>query len=128
VPLLVAICQDTFYATASFERSTPVEVIVTVDGRTPAQDAGETGVAMLAGPRIGPRALEAIACNATVEVIGVAEDGQPLSLGRRSRTVRPALSRQVLSRDMGCNVEGCSSRYRLEVHHGQPRSHGGGRR
>lgn len=122
---LVAICQDSLYSTNPPESSPPVEITVTVDARTATDNGGETGVAVLAGPRIGPRALREIFCNGIVEVVGMTEDGTPLSLGRRSRTVRPRLRRFVLARDMGCTVEGCSSRYRLEVHHSEPWSSGG---
>ena len=122
---LIAICQDSLYNTESHESSPPVEMVVTVDARTAARDGGETGVAVLAGPRIGRRALEEILCNGIVEVVGIAEDGEPLSLGRRSRTVSRKLRRHVIGRDGGCTVEGCSSRYRLEVHHITPWSHGG---
>jgi hypothetical protein len=122
---LVAICQDSLYNTESPEASPPVEVVVTVDARTAAADGGETGVAVLAGPRIGPRALHEVFCNGIVQVVGLAEDGTPLSLGRRSRNVPRRLRRFVLDRDMGCTVEGCSSRYRLEVHHTTPWSNGG---
>jgi hypothetical protein len=122
---LIAICQDSLYATDSAVESPATEVVVTVDARTSARDGGESGVAVLAGPRIGRRALEEILCNGIVEVVGIAEDGEPLSLGRRSRTVSRKLRRHVLGRDGGCTVEGCSSRYRLEVHHTTPWSHGG---
>lgn len=122
---LVAICQDSLYETHASDGSPPVEVTVTVDAKTAVGDGGQTGVAVLTGPRIGPRALEAIACNSIVEVIGITEDGTPLSLGRRSRAIPPALKRHILTRDLGCVVEGCASRYRLEAHHVQPWSQGG---
>ena len=122
---LIAICQDSLYETHSSDGSPPVEVTVTVDATTAVSDGGQTGVAVLTGPRIGPNALEAIACNAIVEVIGLTEEGTPLSLGRRSRTIPPALKRHILTRDLGCVIEGCDSRYRLEAHHVQPWSHGG---
>jgi hypothetical protein len=64
-------------------------------------------------------------CNGIVEVIGIAEAGEPLSLGRRSRTVSRRLRRFVVDRDMGCAADGCSSRYRLEAHHCHPWSKGG---
>ncbi len=122
---LVAICQDSLYEEPDDGEAPPAHVTVTVDARIAAQTNGESGVAVLAGPRIGRKALEAIMCNSIVEVIGVAEDGQPLNLGRKSRTVSPALRRFVLERDMGCTVEGCSSTYRLEVHHTLPWPKGG---
>ena len=122
---LVAICQDSLYEEPESGESPPAGVTVMVDARTAAETKGESGVAVLAGPQIGRKALEGILCNSIVEVFGVAEDGQPLNLGRKSRTVSPALRRFVLDRDMGCTVEGCSSTYRLEVHHTVPWSEGG---
>jgi len=122
---LVAICQDSLYSSGSPENSPATEVVVTVDARPAARDGGETGVAVLNGPRIGRRALEEIFCNGVVDVVGVAEDGTPLSLGRRSRTVSRKLRRHVLARDMGCTVDGCPSNYRLEVHHSEPWYRGG---
>jgi hypothetical protein len=122
---LVAICQDSLYDTDSDSTSAPVEAAVTVDARTAAPPNGETGVSVLAGPRIGPGILEEVFCNGIVEVAGIAENGEPLNLGRRSRTVPRKLRRFVLGRDGGCTVEGCTSRYRLEVHHNPPWSFGG---
>jgi hypothetical protein len=122
---LVAICQDSLYTAPGDTGHTPIDVAVIVDARTATPNQGETGVSVLAGPRLGPDALQAVACNAIVEVIGLAENGQPLDLGRRARTVNRRLRRHVLHRDTGCTVEGCSSRYRLEIHHTTPWSHGG---
>lgn len=122
---LVAICQDSLYEETADGDSPATEVTVTVDARTATKTNGETGIAVLGGRRIGPKALEAVSCNAIVEVVGVAEDGKPLNLGRKTRTVSPALRKFVLDRDMGCTVEGCSSTYRLEAHHTIPWSEGG---
>jgi hypothetical protein len=122
---LVAICQDSLYDTETGSEAIPVEVAVTVDARTAARDGGETGVSVLAGPRLGRRAIEEIFCDGIVDVIGVSENGEPLGLGRKTRTVSRKLRRHVVTRDGGCTVEACTSRYRLEVHHSTPWSHGG---
>ncbi|HEX2404177.1 MAG TPA: HNH endonuclease [Acidimicrobiia bacterium] len=122
---LVSIFQDSLCQNGSSEESVPVEVAVIVDARTAASTNAETGVSVLAGPRLGPGALEEILCHGIVEVFGITETGQPLNLGRRSRTVGRRMRRHVLGRDGGCTVEGCSSRYRLEIHHVTPWSHGG---
>jgi hypothetical protein len=122
---LVAICQDAPYRTETESEASPVDVAVTVDARSASATDGKTDVSVLAGPRLGPRTLEEILCHGIVEVFGIAENGEPLNLGRRSRTVSRKLRRHVLGRDGGCTVEGCSSRYRLEIHHSTPWSHGG---
>lgn len=125
VMALVAICQDALYTDAPGTNPRSVELTVTVDARTAAESNGQTGVAVLTGPRIGRQALDAIACNAIVEVVGISEEGTPLGLGRKTRTIPTRLRRYILTRDGGCTVEGCSSRYRLETHHVQPWSQGG---
>jgi hypothetical protein len=122
---LVAICQDSLYDAGATDEGSPVEVAVTVDARTAVASRGETGVSVLAGPRLGPGILEEILCNGIVEVVGIAKDGEPLNLGRRSRTIPRKLRRFVISGDGGCTVGGCTSRYRLEVHHTPPWSVGG---
>jgi hypothetical protein len=121
---LVAICQDSLDSDAGSE-SSAVDLTVTVDARSAAATHGETGVSVLAGPRIGPRALEEILCDSKINLIGITENGKPLDLGRRSRTIPPKLRRLVLDRDGGCAVEGDTSRYRLQVHHVIPWSQGG---
>ncbi|MGH8942437.1 MAG: HNH endonuclease [Acidimicrobiia bacterium] len=120
----VAICQDDLYQTGSSEAA-PTDVAVIVDADTAAESGGETGVSVLAGSRLGPGVLEEIICNGNVDLIGLTENSQPLDLGRRSRTVGRKLRRHVLGRDGGCTVDGCTSRYRLEIHHVLPWAHGG---
>jgi len=41
-----------------------------------------------------------------------------LRMGRRSRPITPQLRRFVMDRDgAACTIAGCTSRYRLQVHH-----------
>lgn len=122
---LVAICQDSIYDETPRAEGGSNGVTVIVEAREAAVTSAESGVSVLSGPRLGRRALEAVVCDAQVEVFGIPDDGQPLNLGRKTRTVSPALRRFVLARDRGCTVEGCSSNYRLEVHHTIPFSQGG---
>lgn len=122
---LVSICQDSLYEETSPGDTPPAEVTVVVDARTATEANGESGVSVLGGTRMGRKALEGVLCHSIAEVIGVTEDGSPLNLGRKTRTVSAALRRFVLARDMGCTAEGCSSDYRIEVHHTVPWSEGG---
>ena len=122
---LVAICQDSLYHGGSLEDGVPVDVAVIIDAEKAGETSGEQGVSVLAGPRLGPGALEEIICNGNADLIGFTEKGKPLDLGRRSRTVGRKLRRHVLHRDGGCTVDGCPFNYRLEVHHVIPWSHGG---
>ena len=102
---------------ATVDASSPV-LTVFVDATEAAASNGATGVTLEAGPRVGPNAIEAILCSGTVEVTARTADGQPLALGRRTRTIPPRLRRFLLHRDARrCTISGCVSRYRLQIHH-----------
>ena len=116
---LVAICQD-----PTSEHAAPM-VSIFVDATADVATNGETGTTVVGGPQVGPHTLEAIMCDGVIEVTAVAEDGRPLAIGRRSRVIPPRLRRFVLHRDPACLADGCTSLYRLQVHHRVPYSQGG---
>jgi hypothetical protein len=97
--------------------------VVTASDAAPSN--GETGVTLAAGPRVGPQALEAILCHGKIEVTADTAEGTPLATGPSTSATPPRIRRFVLARDQGCTAEGCTSRYRLQVHHRIPRSQGG---
>jgi HNH endonuclease len=47
----------------------------------------------------------------------IERDGRPLSLGRKTRSVPPALRRALNTRDRGCRFPGCGSRRFVDAHH-----------
>ena len=67
--------------------------------------------------------MDLIGCVGTTEVITVA--GHNIVHHGSVTGIRPSLRRAVLARDDGCTIDGCTSTYRLEVHHITPRSQGG---
>jgi hypothetical protein len=100
------------------DEAPPTQVTVFVDTNHAAETNGEAGVVLESGPGVGRQALEAVLCNAVVEVTGRAEGGTPMRYGRTQRTAPPALARAVLYRDgLRCAADGCDSRYRLQIHH-----------
>ena len=110
---------------ATIDTTSPV-LTVFVDATEAAPTSGQAGVTLEAGPRVGANAIEAILCNGIVEVTAKTADGRPLALGRRSRIIPPRLRRFITHRDGGvCTIAGCTSRYRLQVHHIVPWSQGG---
>jgi hypothetical protein len=69
------------------------------------------------GPAITPAALALIGCTATVSTMIHDLSGAVIDVGRRSRTVPPALRRALRERDRGrCQYPGCESR-RADAHH-----------
>jgi hypothetical protein len=102
---------------ASIDDPAPV-LSVFVDATDAAGSNGQVGVMVEAGPRVGEAAIEAILCDGVVEVTARTADGTPLRLGRRTRAIPPRLRRFILDRDdAACTIAGCTSRYRLQVHH-----------
>ena len=102
---------------ATVETSTSL-LTVFMDATDAAPTNGETGVMIEGGPQIGPATVEAILCDGVIEVTARTADGVPLRMGRRSRAIPPRLRRWILHRDgAACTIAGCTSRYRLQIHH-----------
>ena len=102
---------------ATIDTSTPL-LTVFMDATIAAPTNAEAGVVIEGGPQVGPNTVEAILCDGFVEVTAHTADGIPLKMGRRSRIIPPRLRRFVLHRDdAACTIAGCTSRYRLQIHH-----------
>ncbi len=70
------------------------------------------------GPSIAAEVARRLGCDASV--VGIVEDGRgnPLDVGRKTRTIPPALRRTLASRDRGCRFPGCTSGHHRAVHEG----------
>jgi len=53
------------------------------------------------------------------------EDGEPLNVGRKSRTVPTAIKRALWARDKGCKFPGCMHKRFVDAHHIRHWSAGG---
>jgi hypothetical protein len=62
----------------------------------------------LDGYAIDPATLKRWACDAGIVRIIVDGDSQPIDVGRRTRTIPPALRRALDQRDKGCIWQGCN--------------------
>jgi hypothetical protein len=58
-----------------------------------------------------------LACDAAVVRWHEDANGEPLSIGRKSRTIPPAIRRALHKRDGGCRFPGCSCRRFVDAHH-----------
>jgi hypothetical protein len=124
---LVALSQDSLdgHQSDGSNPGTPL-VSIFVDADLAAETNGEAGTEIDCGVRVGSLTLEEILCDGRVEILQTGITGEPLTLGKTSRTIPPKLRRFVLHRDRGaCTADGCRSRYRLQPHHIIPRSQGG---
>ena len=58
-----------------------------------------------------------VCCDSAVVQWLDTHDGQPLSAGRKSRTIPPAIRRALQNRDGGCRFPGCTASHFVEAHH-----------
>jgi Domain of unknown function (DUF222)/HNH endonuclease len=99
------------------------QVVVHVDAATLAHD--EDGACELEhGPALAPETARRLGCDASVVRI-LERDGRPLSIGRKTRTLSPALRRALRSRDRTCRFPGCGQQRFLHAHHIQHWAQGG---
>lgn len=66
-----------------------------------------------------------LTCDAGIVRVVDGADGQPLSVGRKRRTVPPAIRRALRARDSGCAFPGCRHTKFLDAHHIKHWAHGG---
>ena len=66
-----------------------------------------------------------LCCDAGIVPVVDGANGEPLSVGRRTRSIPPAVRRALLSRDRGCRFPGCTAANRLHGHHVEHWANGG---
>jgi hypothetical protein len=92
------------------------QVVVHVDAEALRGGAGRAQVH--GGPNLPVETIKRLGCDASV--VGVIEDGkgQPLSVGRRTRSIPSAIRRALGARDAGgCQFPGCTYERFLDAHH-----------
>ncbi|MDH3275660.1 MAG: HNH endonuclease [Gammaproteobacteria bacterium] len=69
------------------------------------------------GPHVTAETSRRIACDCSV--VGIKEDknGEPLAIGRRSRSIPPPMRRALGIRDGGCRFPGCTNNRFVDGHH-----------
>ena len=78
--------------------------------------AGHAALEDADGLRVSAETARRMACDAGAVVMRHAADGSVLDVGRKTRTVPPALRRALQARDRQCRFPGCNAR-RCDAHH-----------
>ena len=100
------------------------QIVVHVDAQTLRH--GHAGRCELEeGPGIASETARRLACDASLVVLIENEQGEPLNVGRKTRTIPPALRRALNSRDRGCRFPGCTHTRFVDGHHVQHWAQGG---
>ena len=61
--------------------------------------------------------VKRLSCDGSVVSIVAGANGEPLSVGRKQRTVPAALKRALWARDRGCSFPGCTHTRFVDTHH-----------
>jgi hypothetical protein len=69
------------------------------------------------GPRVSAETSRRLSCDASLIRILDDEKGEPLSIGRKSRVIPPAIRRALKARDNGCRFPGCTHKHFIDGHH-----------
>ena len=77
------------------------------------------------GGHVSAETSRRMACDASVIKWREEDDGEPLSIGRKTRTIPPAIRRALQKRDGGCRFPGCSCSRFVDAHHIQHWADGG---
>ena len=101
------------------------EIVVHVSAETLEDDAAPGCCEVEDGPALTPESARRLACDAGIVRLTEDEDGEPLSVGRRTRSIPPALRRALKARDRCCRFPGCAAVARVEGHHVRHWARGG---
>ena len=69
------------------------------------------------GPVVAAETARRLCCDAARVLMVENDKGEPLSVGRRQRTVSWAIRRALVQRDGGCTFPGCTERRYVDAHH-----------
>jgi Domain of unknown function (DUF222) len=69
------------------------------------------------GPSMAAETARRLACDASVVALIEDENGEPLNVGRKTRTISSPLRRFLKARDKGCRFAGCTNTRHVDAHH-----------
>lgn len=112
------------HGSASFNGGDKHQIVIHVDHETlVTSTAGRCGLEH--GPAMAAETARRLACDASRVTIVETDKGEPLNVGRKTRSLPPALQRALNSRDQGCRFPGCANQHFVDAHHIQHWAHGG---
>ena len=85
---------------------------------------GQAALEEAGGIHVSAATAQRLACDAAAVGMRHGQNGQVLDVGRKKRTISPALRRALAVRDRQCRFPGCQAR-RCDAHHIRHWAHGG---
>lgn len=102
------------------------EIVVHVDAETLTAADSSMGRADLGdGQVVAAETVRRLCCDAGIVPVVEGPGGEVLDVGRRTRSIPPALRRALTVRDGGCRFPGCDRTMWLQAHHVAHWAHGG---
>ena len=92
------------------------QIVVHVDAQI-LQDGGAGRCELEDGPSLAVETARRLACDASIVSVVENEAGEPLNVGRKTRSIPPAIRRALNARDRGCRFPGCSNTRYVDAHH-----------
>ena len=92
------------------------QIVVHVDIET-LRDGGAGRCELEDGPSLAVETVRRLACDASIVSVVENEQGEPLNVGRKTRSIPPAIRRALNARDRGCRFPGCSNARYVDAHH-----------
>jgi hypothetical protein len=77
------------------------------------------------GPSMAAETARRFACDASVIAMIESDEGEPLNVGRKTRTISTPLRRVLNARDNGCRFPGCCNSRFIDAHHIEHWANGG---
>jgi hypothetical protein len=122
----LAVMAESFLATGSKDLSggDRQQVVVHVDAET-FQHRHAGRCELESGPSVAAETARRLGCDCSVVRIIENEKGEPLDVGRKTRTIPPAIRRALNARDRGCRFPGCCFKRYVDGHHVKHWANGG---
>jgi hypothetical protein len=111
-------------AAAAHSSADRYQVVVHVDAAT-LKDHADGRCEIDHGPPLSVEAVRQIACDSTLVRLDENERGEVLNVGRKTRSIPPALRRALNARDSGCRFPGCTLHRFVDAHHVEHWADGG---
>src|SRR5215207_5187155 len=92
------------------------QVVVHIDLDAIGASAEASGAELEDGTALAAATARRLGCDGAVVAL-VERAGRPLSIGRKTRAIPPALRRALRSRDRGCRFPACTTIRHVDAHH-----------
>jgi hypothetical protein len=92
------------------------QVVVHVDAES-LREHSNGRCAIEQGPSLAVETVRRLACDASLLSVLENEHGEPLDVGRKTRSIPPAIRRALRTRDAGCRFPGCTHQRYVDAHH-----------